>query len=213
MNLIKIQLPGYPTDLPNNVEVRDFHEQDSGVYMRVVMEIDLTVKADHFHMEAQAWEMHEDGNFKQAPLGYASRSNTTKHTVHQDNIGDTIEMDDAWVRHTGDITAEMLNAMPRFDGKPNWKGEKYGDLVWDPTAQGGAGQGWRWQEGFADGTARAKVENLLRVINTSDLRSGFAFRKKAETQWSEPPAQLAVAEEPAPTLPMDLPASAAEISA
>lgn len=203
MNLVQIQLPGYPTGLPENVEVRDFHEQESGVYMRVVMEVDLSVKADHFHMTAQAWQMNDDGTFKQAPNGYASRSNTTTHTVHQDSIGDTIEMDDAWVRHTSDVTADDLMTMPRFDGRPNWKGERYGDLVWDPTAQNGAGQAWRWQEGFADGTARAKVENLLRVLNTSDLRSGFAFRKKEEPQWAEKPADLTLPPA-APTLPTSL---------
>lgn len=213
MNLIQIQLPGYPAGLPENIEVRDFHEQDSGVYVRVVMEIDLAVKAAHFHMTAQAWEMNVDGSFKQAPLGYASRSNSTTHTVHQDSIGDTIEMDDAWVRHTGEVTAEMLNTMPRFDGRPNWQGEKYGDLVWDPTAQGGAGQAWRWQEGFADGTARAKATDLLRVLATSDMRSGFAFRKKTETQWAEKPELPVAVEAPAPTLPTSEPSGTTEIEA
>ena len=213
MNLIQIQLPGYPTGLPENIEVRDFHEQDSGVYVRVVMEIDLAVKAAHFHMTAQAWEMSADGSFKQAPLGYASRSNSTTHTVHQDTIGDTIEMDDAWVRHTGEVTAEMLNTMPRFDGRPNWRGEKYGDLVWDPTAQGGAGQAWRWQEGFADGTARAKATDLLRVLATSEMRSGFAFRKKTETQWAEKPELPVAVEAPKPTLPTGSPDAVTEIEA
>lgn len=212
MKLIQIQLPGYPTDLPENVEVRDFRDEETGACMRVVMEIDLAVMAEHFHMTAQAWEMNEDGTFKQAPNGYASRSNSTKHTVHQDSIGDTIEMDDAWVRHTGSVMPEDLKAMPHFDGKPTWKGERYGDLVWDPTAQGGAGQAWRWQEGFADGTARAKATDLLRVVATSEMRSGFAFRKKTETQWEDKPADLAP---PAPvaTLPTDPPAGAAEIEA
>lgn len=200
MKLIQIQLPGYPTDLPENIEVRDFLDEDTGVRMRVVMEIDLTVKADHFHMTAQAWEMNEDGTFKQAPNGYASRSATTSHTVHQDDIGDTIEMDDAWVRHTGTVTPQELMTLPQHDGRPNWKGERYGDLVWDPTAQGGAGQAWRWQEGYADGTARAKITDLLRVLATSDMRSGFAFRKKADVQWAEKPAELPLAK-PETTLP------------
>ena len=206
MKLVQIKLPGHPTNLPENVEVRDFHEQDSDTYMRVVMEIDLSVKADHFHMTAQAWEMNADGTFKQAPNGYASRSNTTTHTVHQDSIGDTIEMDDAWVRHTGAVTPEALQSIPSFEGRPNWKGDKYGDLVWDPTAQSGAGQAWRWQEGFADGTARAKVENLQRVLGTSDLRSGFAFRKGSAPEWAPKPEDLATAT-PAGTLPTELPAA------
>ena len=115
-------------------------------------------------------------------------------------------MDDAWVRHTGAVTPEALQSIPSFEGRPNWKGDKYGDLVWDPTAQSGAGQAWRWQEGFADGTARAKVENLQRVLGTSDLRSGFAFRKGSAPEWAPKPEDLATAT-PAGTLPTELPAA------
>lgn len=166
----KIQLPGYPETMPSHIDVRDFDLGD-GRYARVIMELDTEVKADHFHLKAQAFEMDADGSFKAAPLGYPSRSGTTTHTVAESSLGDTQELDDAWVRHTGDVDPVALE-LPHVEGRPVDPGSEYGQLVWDP----GRGHAWRWAEGFADGTARAKVEDLIKVLNTSAVRSGLGFR-------------------------------------
>lgn len=172
----QIQLPSFPTGLPENFEVRDF--EDAELFFRVVMELEQTVRNDHFHMTAQCFEMNADGTFKQAPLGYPSRSNTTTHTVHKDDLGDTVEVDDGWCRFTGEVTPEMLLVLPHCAGKPAQAGAEYGQLFWDGSAQAGAGQAWVWREGFADSSARAKIENMQAILRTSAVRSGFAFRKK-----------------------------------
>jgi hypothetical protein len=172
----QIQLPSFPTDLPSTIEVRDFISDDR-TYYRVVMELEATVRNDHFHMTAQCFEMNADGTFVQAPNGYPSRSNSTTHTVHKDDLGDTVEVDDDWCRHTGEVTPEMLLELPRSAGRPTDTGSSYGDLMWDESAQAGAGQAWVWREGFADSTARAKIENMQAILRTSSVRSGFAFRK------------------------------------
>jgi hypothetical protein len=166
----KIRLPGYPENMPSHVDVRDFDIED-GRYARVIMELDTEVKADHFHLKAQAFEMTADGSFKAAPLGYPSRSGTTTHVIPESSLGDTQELDDAWVRHTGDVDPVALE-LQHVDARPTEPGTEYGHLVWDDVKQ----HAWRWAEGFADGTARAKVQDLIKVLSTSAVRSGLGFR-------------------------------------
>ena len=167
----KIQLPNYPQTLPSHVDVRDF-DAGNGRFARVIMELDTEVKADHFHMKAQAYQMNADGTFATAPLGYPSRSNQTTHTIPASALGDTMELDDSGVRHTGDVSPETLLSIPHVTAKPTEPGSDYGSLVWDSTRD----HAWRWAEGFADGTARSKVNDLLNVLNTSVVRSGLGFR-------------------------------------
>ena len=170
----KIELPSYPTNLPSHVEVRDFDMED-GTFFRVIMELDTTIKVGHLHMGAQAFQMNEDGSFFQAPNGYPSRSNSSVHTIPADALNDTICMDDGWVRHTMDAGAVLdpvaLN-LPTVTARPIEPGTEYGQLVWDSTAN----HAWRWQEGFADGTARAKLQDAARVVRSSNVLSGFGFR-------------------------------------
>jgi hypothetical protein len=166
----KTTLPGYPESMPSHVDVRDFDLED-GRYARVIMELDTEVKADHFHLKAQAFEMNADGTFKAAPLGYPSRSGSSLHTVPESALGDTMELDDAWVRHTGDVDPVALE-LPYVVERPAEPGSEYGQLVWDTSRD----HAWRWAEGFADGTARAKVQDLIKVLNTSAVRSGMGFR-------------------------------------
>lgn len=171
----RVQLPFYPANLPPTLEVRDF--EDEGAYFRVVMEISPVITNDHFVMTAQCFQMNADGTFMQAPNGYPSRSNSTTHTVHRDDIGDVVEMDDAWCRHTATVTAEQLLTLPQSNGRPTEPGTHYGALCWDETAQAGAGQAWVWKEGFADSTARAKIEDMKKVLRTSAIHSGFAWNR------------------------------------
>lgn len=169
----RIQLPTFPTNLPSHVEVRDF--EVDGRFVRVIMELDTEVKADHFHMKAQAYEMTAEGHFAAAPLGYPSRTVQTTHTVHQSALGDTQELDDAWVRHTGTFSPMDAPEVPHVTEQPTTPGTEYGQLVWDSVRS----HAWRWAEGFADGTARSKVQDLGKVLNTSAVRSGVGFRRSS----------------------------------
>lgn len=170
----KIELPTYPQNLPSHAEVRDYDMED-GTYFRVCMELDTTIKVGHLHIKAQAYQMNADGTFFQAPLGYPSRSGESIHTVAADSLGDTIEMDDAWVRHTvaaGGTLDPVSLELPTVTERPTEPGTEYGQLVWDSTRQ----HAWRWAEGFADGTARAKLQDVARVVRSSNVLSGFGFR-------------------------------------
>lgn len=170
----KIELATYPTQLPNNVEVRDYDMED-GTYFRVIMEVDPNTKLDHLHMTAQAFEMNADGSFKQAPNGYPSRTRSSTHTVLADSLNDTIFMDDAWVRHVvaaGSTLDPVALNLPTVTARPTEPGTEYGQLVWDSSAM----HAWRWQEGYADGVARAKLQDIQRIMRASNVLSGFGFR-------------------------------------
>ena len=92
-------------------------------------------------------------------------------TIAATALGDTQELDDAWIRFVGDI--DLSNSgLAEVTEKPSEPGTEYGEKVWDKTR----GHAWVWQEGFADGTARAKVQDLINVLNTSTVRSGLGFR-------------------------------------
>ena len=171
----KIQLPSYPQDIPDYIEIRDL--TDGSDYYRVKMVMAPSAVAGHFEMRAQCFEMNSDGSFKQEPNGAPSRCSETSHTVSMDAIGDTMELDDAWTRYVGEVTPDMISAMSTSDGKPSEPGVSYGDKVWDPTADAGNGKCWIWTEGFADVVARTKVEDMRRVLRTSNIHSGFPFRR------------------------------------
>ena len=168
------KLPKFPTNLPDDAEVRDF-DLGGGKYARVIMEIRKTRDAggtDHLELSAQAYEMDKSGNFKAAPLGYPSRSATTVHTVNLSSVGRAINIDDSWVESprsydpiTGDLTA--VKDIPQL-------GSHYGQELWVESKQ----RVMVWTEGFADIVARTKAEDLLNVLKTSDVRSGFAFRNR-----------------------------------
>ena len=167
----KTTLPNFPENLPSHVDVRDFDLED-GRFARVFMELETEVKAGHFHLKAQAYQMNADGSFANAPLGYPSRTGQTTHTIPESALGDTMGLDDGWVRHTGDVSAETVLGLPRVQERPKEPGSEFGSLVWDEVRS----HAWRYAEGFADGTARAKVADLQNILATSTLRSGFGFR-------------------------------------
>jgi hypothetical protein len=168
------KLPKFPANLPDDAEVRDFALDDE-TYARVIMEIKRTRDAggvDHLELTAQAYEMDKSGNFKTAPIGYPSRSATTTHTVNLSAVGKTINIDDSWVespRSYDPVTGELASAsdVPEL-------GTHYGQELWVVSKQ----RVMVWTEGFADIVARTKVEDLLNVLKTSDVRSGFAFRNR-----------------------------------
>lgn len=178
----QIKLKTYPKTLPDDAEVRDF-DLGGGKYARVIMQVKREVHngVDHFVLYGQAYEMDKNGNFKAAPLGYPSRSASTSSSVIASAIGRTIEMDDAWVE-------VAINHQPGGDladgvkdintGKPTKPGSEYGETVYSKKDQ----KAYRWTEGFADIFARTKVEDLLVVLKTSDVHSGFAFRKNRTTK-------------------------------
>lgn len=170
----RITLPGQPAALPSHVAVHDFDLGD-GRYCRVILELETEVKNEHFTLHAQAYEMDAAGQFVIAPLGYPSRSNRTAHTVIASALGDTQQLEDAWVRHVGPVGGVVdpdALQLPRVTARPTAPGAEYGALVWDDTV----GHAWRWAEGFADGTARTKARDLLNVLQSSVVRSGLGFR-------------------------------------
>lgn len=166
--MLHITLPNYPKTLPSNIDVRDFDLED-GRHARVVLELNPVANMGHFSVSAQAFEMDAAGSFVPAPLGYPSRCSGSTHTIIESALGDTVELGDAWVRHGGQADPATLAAVT---AKPITAGAAYGDLVWDS----GRNHAWRWAEGFADSTARAKVQDLLNVMNSSTVRSGLGFR-------------------------------------
>lgn len=168
------KLPKYPRDLPDDVEVRDF-DLGGGKYARVIMEARREVHhgAEHFVLAAQAYEMSKSGDFKAAPLGYPSRTQTTEHSAIASAMGVTIDLDDAWVLVSVDFDPVEPGDTPVLKAIPTAPADKYGDQVYV------TGKGlYKWTEGFADIVARTKAEELQTVLKTSDLRSGFAFRNR-----------------------------------
>lgn len=168
-----IKLPKFPENLPDDAEVRDF--SIDGKFARVIMELRKvrdTGGTEHLELSAQAYEMDKAGNFKTAPLGYPSRSASSTHTVNLSAVGKTINIDDSWIEsaQTYDPTTGTL---PTVTGVPE-VGNEYGQQVWNSTAQ----RVLTWTEGFADIVARTKVEDLMNILKTSDVRSGFAFRNR-----------------------------------
>lgn len=170
-----IQLPSYPQELASHIEVRDYRDGDQ--FFRVKMILNLVPQAGHFELKAQCFQMNEDGSFMQEPNGGPSRCSETPHTVPVDALGDTVELDDAWVRYTGSVSPDMLLSMVKSQGQPTDPGQSYGDLVWDEIANVGNGKCWIWAEGFADIVARTKVEDTRRVLRTSNIHGGFGFKR------------------------------------
>lgn len=170
-----VKLPNYPKNLPDDAEVRDF-DLGGGKYARVIMEVQKSSDPGgvmFLVLVAQAYQMTSKGQFVTAPLGYPSRSGSTSHSVMLSSVGKTIELDDAWVEspETYDPTTGDL---PVHQTRPTESGTAYGEKVWVESEQ----KVLRWAEGYADIVARTKVEDLLNVLKTSDVRSGFAFRNR-----------------------------------
>lgn len=172
----QIQLPTYPTTLPDDVEVRDF-ALDGGRYARVIMELRREVhnNVEHFVLYGQAYEMDASGNMVQAPVGYPSRSAQTPHSVIASAVGKTVFMDDAWCHHSENFNPMYPGDTVEVNEVPTTPGTHYGQTVFC-TADGKV---YKWTEGFADIVARTKIEDLLIVLNTSAVRSGFGFRNRA----------------------------------
>jgi len=189
------QLPTYPTNLPDDVEVRDF-DLGGGVYARVRMEIRTETQETipHYVLYAKAFQMDAAGNFVQAPHGNPSASETTRHSIPASAMGRTVEMDDAWVQFSGNYApAHMMSDQPEgvsipgtattpegasfpvteVDTLPTTPAT-YGTVVWVRDVQ----KLYRYMEGFADSTARAKVEDLQTTLRTSDVRAGVGFRNR-----------------------------------
>lgn len=172
----QIKLPKFPANLPDDAEVRDF-SMDEGKYARVIMEIRRSKDAtgvDHLELTAQAYEMDKHGNFRTAPLGYPSRSATTTHTVNLSSVGKTIAIDSAWLETPMTYDPNGETQIRESQDVPTEDGEFFGQEVWVKSHQ----RVFRWVEGFADTVARSKVEDLMNVLKTSDVRSGFAFRNR-----------------------------------
>lgn len=171
----QIKLPTYPTvELPDNMEVRDYDLED-GRYVRVIMEIDPMVVAEHHIMTCQVYEMTAEGFFKAAPFGFPSRTKVSQHTIHRDDLGDTMELDDDWCRFTGHVD-QMMNPLPTVEGKPTQPGTEYGEKVWDSLN----GFAWCWKKGFADTVAEGKIREMKSVMQTSLIRSGLGFKALRE---------------------------------
>lgn len=167
----RITLPNAPTQLAANVDVQDFDLGD-GRFARVILEVNPEVVNDHLVMRVQAYEMTADGQFKMAPNGYPSRSRSTTHTRNATELHDTLEMGDAWVRHTANFDPTNPSDVETVQGKPTDPAAAYGVVVWDAEAQ----KLWRWSEGWANAIAKTAVTELLQVLATSAVRSGIAFR-------------------------------------
>jgi hypothetical protein len=172
------KLPHFPSALPDSTEVRDF-DLGGGKFARVIMELarENHNGAEHFVLYAQAYEMDKSGHFKTAPLGYPSRTAQTGHSVNASAIGQTIDLDDAWVEYPMDYTPGDIVDPPVVEiatGKPDTPGTQYGETVWSKKDQ----KLYRWAEGFANVIARTKVEDLQNILKTSALRSGLAFRNR-----------------------------------
>lgn len=177
-----IKLPKFPRDLPDTAEVRDF-DLGGNKYARVLMEVKRESQngVDHFVLHGQAYEMDKSGNFKQAPLGYPSRSASSTSSVIASALGKTIAMDDDWVEAVVNHQPGGEFADPNISTvkvKPTAPGTQYGETVWVEKDQ----KAYRWTEGFADIFARTKAEDLLIVLTNSDVHSGFAFRKNRRNQ-------------------------------
>lgn len=174
-----MKLPKFPRELPDDAEVRDF-DLGGGKYARVIMEVKRENHngVDHFVLYGQAYEMDKSGNFKQAALGYPSRSAQTSSSVIASALGRTIEMDDAWVELPMNFVPGSEYADPNVEivntGRPTAPGANYGDKVYSTKDL----KVYQWTEGFADVFARTKVEDLKIVLKNSEVHSGFAFRKR-----------------------------------
>lgn len=175
MAIKETKLKTYPQNLPDDMDVRDYN-LGGGKYARVIMEAsrDTYNGVTNFVLFGQAYELDKQGRMVQAPNGYPSRTSRTPHTVPESAMGLTIELEDAWVMFAGDFDPENPGDVATVDTKPEEPGDKYGETVWCEEDQ----CLYRWTEGFADIVARVKLNDLLTVLKTSDLRSGFAFRNR-----------------------------------
>ena len=170
-----VKLKTYPKSLPDDVEVRDF-DLGGGKFARVIMEAKREVHhgEEHFIIQAQAYQMDKNGQMVQAPLGYPSRSNSTRHSVQASDMGATISMGNSWAEVAKKFDPEDPGDIRTVKKVPTQPGETFGEMVWVTDEQ----KVYRWAEGFADTIARTKVEDLQKVLKTSDIRSGFAFRNR-----------------------------------
>ena len=166
-----ISLPNQPTDLALTTEVRDYDLGD-GKFCRVIMELSGSASPDHYELKAQCFEMNKDGGFVAAPNGYPSRSHTSTHTILKSELNKSLFMDDAWC-----VAAVQFDPINPGDtvigvGLPLEPGTRYGQLAYDESIQ----RVYMWKEGYADSTARAKVEDLRQVLASSAQLSGLGFR-------------------------------------
>lgn len=181
MEIKQTKLKTYPKILPDDVEVRDF-DLGGGRYARVIMEMRkefISRGEEHFVIHAQAYEMDKHGNFKAAPLGYPSRSPSTAHTIQASDLGRSINMDDSWVQVASDFDPDNpIDGIEVVTKIPTAPAKEYGVSVFHKPSL----TMYRWAEGFADIVARTKIEDLQRVLTTSPIHSGFAFRNSANRQ-------------------------------
>ena len=170
-----IELPSRPTGLTPKNAVLEYEHQ--GVLARVVLTLDDTLKDNHLSIVAQAFQLDEAGAFVQAPNGYPSRTPSSTHTVNASALGTRqaprqATLPPGWVQvmppNQSSVDAEHLpEVCVEVDELP--ESAAVGDLVFkDPYL-------YRWDEGIAVATAKAKVEELLAIVSNSTPLSGLGF--------------------------------------
>lgn len=178
MLMQKIQLPNYPTDIPDDSEVRDF-ALPGGRYARVCMTLarELQNNVAHFILYAQAFEMNADGSFAPARGGFPSRTNETGHSIIATAYNKAIKLDDAWVEVFEEFNPMYPGNVEIVQERPTDPAD-YETRVWvQPESKM-----LKYAEGFADIVARTKVVDLIELIEASDVHSGVAFRNLRQNQ-------------------------------
>lgn len=172
----QITLPNRPTNLSPKVEVLEFAHE--GIKARVILSLDDSLNNGHLLLQAQAYQMTDDGGFVSAPNGYPSRTSNTTHTVLATSLGskavpNTHTLTPGWVKHLPpNQTAVSVDNLPEGSvvAETLPVSASVGDLVFvEPYL-------YRWDEGIATATARSKVEELLMILANSAPLSGLGFR-------------------------------------
>ncbi|MEJ7745918.1 MAG: hypothetical protein WKF61_04015 [Luteimonas sp.] len=162
-----------PATLPPDVSVGDFDHED-GKFSRIIIEAakEQVGGDDMLVFKAQAYELDSNGRIMQAPLGYPSRTGSTKHTVSMSTFGKTVNLADSWVVSLLPHNPVDNPTRPVVATKPTAPGTKYGDTVYVTSES----KVYQWAEGLVSVVQKAKIKELQEVLATSNARSGFAFR-------------------------------------
>lgn len=172
----RITLPNAPVGLSPMDACLDYQYEIDGVprYARVILEMS-TGEQDHFKIKAQAFEMDADGNYKQAPKGYPSRTKQSNHTVPESSF--------AAANKTATLAPGWIKLPPSAGVNVNAESLPEGCTVEDELPVTGVidqlvyvdGTVWKFDKGVARHTAEAKIEELINILANSAPLSNLGF--------------------------------------
>lgn len=156
--------------MPTEYDKATHYDLGGGRFARVILTVTLA-KPDRAEIEAQAFQVDQQGNLVPGPNGIASRTAGTNHVLALSGVAaQTHTLKPGWIRAHGEFSEETVGEeVTRVTEKPTEPGQ-----LDEERFQANPGWMWRYDMGDLERIRQDKCEALLTTIEQSDVLAGLA---------------------------------------